>query len=161
MPCGGCSALHEVNPNFFYKKKSHSGMNVLQWICCIFSEHHTEPILESKGMHVIFQRKGKKILKRVNKIFENLGKNVQNLKIFWKMASDYVRFLHIINCYKRPCHIMGETGKLWETSLANCFQMLFNYRVNSHGSSKTLSKKDIYKKIWFIYQHNKFIRLHL
>ena len=31
-------------------------------------------ILESKSMHVIFQKKGK--------IFENLGKNVRNLKIF-------------------------------------------------------------------------------
>ena len=22
MPCGGCSALHEVNPNFFLKKRN-------------------------------------------------------------------------------------------------------------------------------------------
>ena len=35
------------------------------------------PILESKGMRAIFQKKDKK-----GKIFENLGKNVQNLKIF-------------------------------------------------------------------------------
>ena len=34
----------------------------------------SEPILERKGMRVIFQKK--------DKIFENLGKNVQNLKIF-------------------------------------------------------------------------------
>ena len=34
------------------------------------------PILESKGMEVIFQKKGKKGQ------IENLGKNVQNLKIF-------------------------------------------------------------------------------
>ena len=39
------------------------------------------PILESKGMGVIFQKKGKEILKN-SKIFENLGQNVQNLKIF-------------------------------------------------------------------------------
>ena len=39
------------------------------------------PISESKGMGVIFQKKGKEMLKR-GKIFENLGKNVQNLKIF-------------------------------------------------------------------------------
>ena len=32
------------------------------------------PILESKGMRAIFQKKGQ--------IFEILGKNVQNLKIF-------------------------------------------------------------------------------
>ena len=159
MPCGACSALHEVNPNFFIKK-SHTGMNVLWWICCIFSEHLTEPILERACMW-FFRERAKKMLKRVNKIFENLGKNLQNLKIFWKMASDYVWFLHTINCYKRPCHIMGETGRLWETSLGNYFQMLFNYWVNSHGSSKTLSKKDIFKTIWLIYQCNKFTRLHL
>ena len=40
----------------------------------------TGPILESKGMHAIFSEKGKKKAK----ILENLGKNVQNLKIFWK-----------------------------------------------------------------------------
>ena len=43
------------------------------------------PILESKGMHAIFSKKGqKKEQKRAKKgkIFENWGKNVQNLKIF-------------------------------------------------------------------------------
>ena len=53
------------------------------------------PILESKGMHTIFQKKGKKIFKKgkkgeniwkkrakKGKIFEKLGKNVQNLTIF-------------------------------------------------------------------------------
>ena len=42
------------------------------------------PIPESKGMRAIFQKKGK--------IFKNLGKNVQNLKIFEKRqphACDY------------------------------------------------------------------------
>ena len=38
------------------------------------------PILESKGMLAIFQKKGKNVKK--GKIFENLGKYVQNLKIF-------------------------------------------------------------------------------
>ena len=41
----------------------------------------TEPILESKGMCTIFNKKGKKMFKK-GKIFENLGKNLQNLKIF-------------------------------------------------------------------------------
>ena len=42
------------------------------------------PILESKGMCVIFQKKDKKTAKKIKKgkIFENLGKNVQNLKVF-------------------------------------------------------------------------------
>ena len=35
------------------------------------------PILESKGMHAIFRKRAKK-----GTIFENLGKNIQNLKIF-------------------------------------------------------------------------------
>ena len=39
------------------------------------------PILESKGMGGNFQRKGKEILKKAE-IFKNLGKNVQNFKIF-------------------------------------------------------------------------------
>ena len=37
--------------------------------------------LFQKGMGAIFQKKGKEILKK-GKIFENFGKNVQNLKIF-------------------------------------------------------------------------------
>ena len=42
------------------------------------------PILESKGMHAIFQKKGKKILRK-DKKGQNIlkfGKNIQNLKIF-------------------------------------------------------------------------------
>ena len=41
----------------------------------------TGPVLESNGMHVIFQKKGKKMFKK-GKTFGNLSKNVQNLKIF-------------------------------------------------------------------------------
>ena len=53
--------------------------------------YSTEPVLESKGMRSIFQKKGKNGQKKANKcqkrakkakIFQNLGKNVQNLKIF-------------------------------------------------------------------------------
>ena len=43
--------------------------------------HRAGPILENKSMRTIFQKKGKKMLKK-GKIFENLGKNVHNLKIF-------------------------------------------------------------------------------
>ena len=45
------------------------------------------PILESKGKGTIFQKKGKEMLSE-GKMFENLGSNVQNLKIFWKKAGD-------------------------------------------------------------------------
>ena len=44
-------------------------------------------ILESKGMRAIFQKKDKKMFKK-GKIFEHLGKNVQNMKIFGKRAGD-------------------------------------------------------------------------
>ena len=37
--------------------------------------------------------KGQKRAKK-SKIFENLGKNIQNLKIFWKKTGDYVRLSH-------------------------------------------------------------------
>ena len=53
---------------------------------------YTGPILESEGIHAIFQKKGKKIkAKNVkkDKIFENLDKNVENLKVFWKRADDW------------------------------------------------------------------------
>ena len=42
---------------------------------------HPEPILEGKEICAIFQRKSKKRTKK-GKIFENLSKNVKNLKIF-------------------------------------------------------------------------------
>ena len=46
---------------------------------------------ESKGIDVIFhKKKGKKMLIK-GKIFGNLGKNVRDLKIFWKRAGDCVR----------------------------------------------------------------------
>ena len=42
------------------------------------------PILESKGIHSISQKEGKKYLQRAEKgkIFENFSKKVHNLKIF-------------------------------------------------------------------------------
>ena len=46
----------------------------------VFKYATAGPVLESKDMDVIFQKKGKKGKK--GKIFENLNKNVQNLKRF-------------------------------------------------------------------------------
>ena len=60
----------------------------------------TGPFLEGKGMSAIFQKKSKKMLKK-GKIFEDLYKNVQNLKKkkkFWKRAGECMRLLHAINC---------------------------------------------------------------
>ena len=48
-------------------------------------------------MRAISQKKGKKRLKK-GKLFESLGKNVQNLKISFKKAGDCMRLLHTINC---------------------------------------------------------------
>ena len=42
-------------------------------------------------------KKGKKMLKK-GKIFEKLGNNLKNLKIFLKRVGDCVRLLHTINC---------------------------------------------------------------
>ena len=48
----------------------------------LYLDLHAGTILESKGMIAIFQKKkGKKNVKK-EKNFENMGKNVQNLKIF-------------------------------------------------------------------------------
>ena len=59
----------------------------------------TGPFLEGKGMCAIFQKKSKKMLKK-GKIFEDLCKNVQNLKKKknWKRAGECMRLLHAINC---------------------------------------------------------------
>ena len=46
------------------------------------------PILDSKGVHVIFQKKGRKMAKK-SKLFENFSKNVQNLKFFEKRQLEY------------------------------------------------------------------------
>ena len=54
-------------------------------------------ILESKCMCAIFKKWVKKNVKKGEKI-ENFGKNVQNLKIFWKRPGDCMRLLHTINC---------------------------------------------------------------
>ena len=53
----------------------------------------TGPILESKGLHEIFQKKDKKRADE-GKIFKNLDKNVPNLKIFRKWEASCVRLLH-------------------------------------------------------------------
>ena len=48
------------------------------------SNHTSWPILESKCMHTIFQKKGENMLEKgkKGKILENLSKNIQNSKIF-------------------------------------------------------------------------------
>ena len=58
------------------------------------------PIQESKGMCAIFQLKDKKckIMLKKGEIFENMGKNWQNLKILWKRAGDCAQLSHAINC---------------------------------------------------------------
>ena len=48
---------------------------------------HSRPILEVKGMGAMSQKKDNEMLKK-GKIFENLGENVKNLKIFWKNEGD-------------------------------------------------------------------------
>ena len=52
------------------------------------------PMLGRKGMLAIFQKKGKKRAKK-GKSFENLDKNVQNLKIIGKRVASCVRLSHV------------------------------------------------------------------
>ena len=49
-----------------------------------------------QGMRVIFLKRKNRTKK--GKIFENLDKNVQHLKTFWKRADDFVWLSHAINC---------------------------------------------------------------
>ena len=60
--------------------------------------HAAGLVLESKGMQAIFQKRAKNGQKNVTKgekgkIFENLGKNVQNMKNIWKRTGDCVQFI--------------------------------------------------------------------
>ena len=51
------------------------------------------PVLESMGRQTIFHKKDQKSAKK-GKIFENLGKNAQNFKIFSKRATSCVQLSH-------------------------------------------------------------------
>ena len=74
------------NQNFEKMKKTSEYIIILQ-MC-------KGPVLESKGIRAIFQKKGRKRVK-TGKIFENLGENVQ--KFFWKRAASCARPLHVWN----------------------------------------------------------------
>ena len=86
-------------PNFWGKKSlsKKSGSvtrNFIRFLLpCQNSDKSNDPVIaySEKG-----QKKGKKKAKK-GKIFENLGKNVQNLKIFWKRAGDCMQLLHTIS----------------------------------------------------------------
>ena len=82
------SSFKIAKNNCFTVPFMHNEKNESKFFCITF--HHfklyllwsilrpvTGPALESKGMRAIFQKKGEK-----GKMFENLGKDVQNLKIF-------------------------------------------------------------------------------
>ena len=56
----------------------HLSVNERKAVCALKSAGH---ILKSKGTGAIFQKKGKKMLKK-GKIFEHLAKNIQKMNIF-------------------------------------------------------------------------------
>ena len=68
----------QVQPNKFYLKTNFCS-SVCQEILLVYLSLLSEPILENKDIRAIFQKKGKKIVKK-DKVFESLGKNVQNVK---------------------------------------------------------------------------------
>ena len=87
---------------------------------------------------MLFFRKsanGKKMFNK-GKILENLGKDVQNLKI-WKRASDCVSLLlHAINSYKRP-----------SDGLKQKFKSMLSYAVRSCFSFSYLGHNQLI--VWF------------
>ena len=81
------------------------------------------PILESKGMRAIFQKKK-------GKIFENLGKDVQNLKTFWKRAASCVRPSHE-TARICPAEGTGERRKPWLFPCGTHFQNRFSEPIQN------------------------------
>ena len=61
------------------------------------------------------KKKGKKMLKK-GKIFENLGKNIQSLKIFWKRAGDCVQLSHACNKLLEKALASEDLSKYINTS---------------------------------------------
>ena len=74
----------------------------------------TGSILESKGMRAIFQKKGK--------IFENWGKNVQHLKIFWNWKYFDKGQPHASNYHMHETTI--TTGKLSHLTLRSTKKLM-------------------------------------
>ena len=84
--------LVEINLLNKYTKVSLPEMSLFRWDQYKQFESRSKrlkagPILEIKGMGIIFKKEGKEMLKK-GKIFEILGKNVKIWKIFWKGAGD-------------------------------------------------------------------------
>ena len=74
-----------------------------------------EPIPESKGMHVMFPKKGKKMLKK--------GKKGQNI---WKLGQKCANFEYILK-KGRWLHVIIARNKLLEKSLICAMQTRFSY----------------------------------
>ena len=79
------------------------------------------PILESKGMCAIFQKKEGQKGKKV-KIFQNLSKNVQNLQIFWKRETSFMCVT--IACMKQLEYALAIV--IWH------FEILYKYKHVYH-----------------------------
>ena len=68
---------------------------------CLFEKHFAHQGLFRKArVSCKFSENGQKRAENAkkSKIFENLAKIEQNLKIFWKSACDCMQLLHAINC---------------------------------------------------------------
>ena len=85
--------------------------------------HHPGAILEIKGKPV-------KMLKNVKKgkIFENLCKNVQNLKIFLKRAGEWLQLSDAINYCKRRSHLYTLKKETLEQGLLQVVIMVIFVR---------------------------------
>ena len=67
------------------------------------------PILDSKDVPAISQKK----VQKKGKIFENLGKNLQNLKMFWKGAASCLPLSHVWNSYNMPWSVKFTESNLF------------------------------------------------
>ena len=93
----------------FTKCFSVSRLNQTENVCivnCLVSKENTDyTILTKHSLSAYFRKKGharnfsekEQIKDKKGKIFENLSKNIQNLKIFWKRAASCVQLSHVWN----------------------------------------------------------------
>ena len=91
---------YQIIPN--WKKQNINGKKISRRSGCRINPPPFHYLLKKKSniLNISFRLRTSYMNARAKKgkIFENFGKNVQNLKIFWKRVGDCIWLLHIINC---------------------------------------------------------------
>ena len=91
--------------------------------------------------------------KNGNKIFENFGKIVQNLKNFLKRAGDYMQLSYRINCQKRSCYVKCKIDKTVQSQLCRMCDMKSETTSHILRECEKLPQKECKKR------HNKVARI--